>query len=329
MTNGKHFLFSILCLGCAFGAEAGQQPVVAATFEDLPLAPDSHWIGDVDDEDYLMGTFRSGSFQFNNFYWADYATWSFFGYANHTSRAYTSMQDQWNCAAGGGHLSPTYGVLYVADWIGPSLVELPDFQVEGAEIEGMWVCNTTWVQDFIDNGDYATDPYGKGDWLRLTVIGNCPDGEETSAEAMLADFTSEDPADWKSASDWQWMDLSGLGKVKGMRMTIASSKSNAYGDCTPSYVCIDDLGRRLSSGVGTCGPEQADFRISRRGSALTVSSRHGDFEASAYSLSGLLLSRGEATDGHCLLDAPEDGLVMVRVSVAGKTLTLKVAPGRR
>lgn len=272
------------------------QEIVPATFEDLGLAPESHWIGDTDDEDYMMGTFRSGSFEFNNFYWADYDSWAFFGYADYTGNQYDgSMSQQWNNAVGGGYKSPTYGVLYYSSWMGNAEASLPDFPL-GARVSGMWVVNSAWVADAIANGDGMSGPFDKGDTMTLTAIGFDADDEECGrTDFLLADYTSDDPNEWYAVNDWRWMPLSSLGAVTRIRFVISSTKANDYGMTTPGYACFDDLGVESPVGVGSMETAEA-YRVSVRGGYAVVSGMESNFTVVPVSLSGISGQGVQAVD---------------------------------
>lgn len=215
-----------------------------ATFEDLYLDEDSHWCGDVDNEDYMQGSFFSGSFEFNNLYMADWDSWAFFGYANHTSTSFsTYVKDQWNSAVGhGADNSANYGVVYVSPYMGRTVTTLSNTE-EGQVIPGMYITNSAWVVDAILNGDGMSDgAFAQDDNLMLQLKGTAADGTETSLEIPLADYRADNDKDHWYLDTWQWVDLSPLGAVTKVEWNMSSTKQNSYGMTTPSYVCIDNIG---------------------------------------------------------------------------------------
>lgn len=236
---------SIMSAAMALMAITGinAQELEIATFEDLNLPADSHWVGDTEDEDYMMGEFSSGSFTFNNLYIADWDTWSFFGYASHTDTSYTSfLTDQWNCAAGcGACQSPTYGILYDAAFMGKSIMSLPSHP-DGAVIPGMYVCLNSWALDAIYHGDGMNGPFAQGDYMALILTGSLGDEQTTEIEIPLADYRSATPEQWDKADTWRWVDLSPLGPVSQVQWSITSTKTSEYGITTPTYVCFDNVG---------------------------------------------------------------------------------------
>lgn len=217
------------------------QVVAPATFEDLGLAPDSYWRGDVEDEDYDFGSFRSGDFEFPNFYMAEYGTWAWYAYSSVTANNGTTWVDQFQSAPGGGHDSATFGVAYVDAYMGPAdiLVYGPE---EGSVLEGMWVTNGAWTRHCILNGDGMSGPFEKGDYLKVIVTGFDADDVVTgSTEFYLADYRSENEADHYALDTWEWMDLSGAGLLDHFQISMETTKVNDWGPTTPMYVCIDDV----------------------------------------------------------------------------------------
>lgn len=319
---------TVLCSALTLGvcATAAAADLVPATFEDLGLAPESHWCGDTDDEDYFMGTFRSGSFEFNNLYWSEYNSWAFFAYANYTGNVYKGLQDQFLTAPGGGYNSDTYGVVFVSSWMGSTQVTLPDYEEDGAEVSGMWITNSAWVADAIANGDGMSGPFEAGDTMTLTITGYDADDNATSIETLLADYTSSDQEEWYAVNSWHWLDLTSLGKVTRMEFGLTSTKTNDYGVTTPSYVCIDDLGADpIGTGVGQLKAEITpdDFRVSVTGDRATVSGRMAEFSVRAVSLNGCAGAEVKAVGGKAVLTLPGRGVTLINITTPEGCVTLK------
>lgn len=225
--------------------------IAVATFDDLYLAPDSHWCGETEDEDYTGGTFFSGSFEFNNVYMADWDSWAFFGYANHKSTSFSSyVTDQWNSAVGhGADESENYGVVFVSNYMGKTLTTLSNTE-EGQIIPGMYVTNSAWVVDAVLNGDGMEPAFTEGDLYALQLTGRKADGSESVIEIPLADYRAEDERDRWYLDTWQWVDLSTLGAVTELEWNLTSTKQNSYGMTTPAYICVDNLGAERPVKIG-------------------------------------------------------------------------------
>lgn len=247
----KHSATYSLEVTDAWGAKASARTDVlvdgklyAATFDDLYLAPESYWRGYTEDPDYTAGNFYSGSMGFNNTYTADWDSWTFFSYSNKTSTDFSTYAlDQWNSAVGqGADGSANYGVVFVSNWQGNTEMTLTNSTAD-QKLDGMWITNSAWVADAIVNGDGMEGAFGKDDWMKLRLTGVKADGTLTSpAEYYLADYRAEEERDRWYLDTWQWIDLSPLGEICKVRFDLESTKSNAYGMTTPSYVCVDNIG---------------------------------------------------------------------------------------
>ena len=66
------------------------------------------------------------------------------------------------------------------------------------------------------------------------MTGTREDGTTANVEIYLA-------KDGQYVKDWQWADLSVLGKVKSLSFAFDGTKKNDWGLTTPTYICIDDL----------------------------------------------------------------------------------------
>lgn len=241
---------------CAKAAGVGEtipatEGVAPATFEDLGLPPDSFWKGDVDDEDYDYGSFRSGDFEFPNFYDSLYGSWAWYAYSSIKANDGTSFMDQFQSAPGGGHKSDTFGVAFVDAYWGPSQVWVYGPE-EGSVLKGMWVANSAWTRYCVLNGDGMSGPFEKGDYLKVIVTGYDTESEVSGvAEFYLADYRSENEADHYALDTWEWMDLEPLGKIQYFEISMETTKKNAYGPTTPMYTCIDDINtsKDFTSGI--------------------------------------------------------------------------------
>lgn len=218
--------------------------MVVATFDDLYLDEESQWYAYKEDPDYVGGNFYSGSFAFNNSYMADWDSWSFFGYSNHTSTEFANyVTDQYNsCVGHGADGSANYGVAYISSYMGNTEISLSN-TTDAAVVEGIWVTNSAWVVDAILNGDGMEPKFEQNDWLRLTFTGVNTDGTYgNTVDYYLADYRDEDANEHYYVDSWQWVDLKPLGEVSKIQLSMLSTKMNSYGMTTPSYVCIDNVG---------------------------------------------------------------------------------------
>lgn len=208
-----------------------------ATFENLLKDEDSQWYGEKNGNNY----FYSGMFRFANQYNATYNSWKGFAYANWKTNAYDmniGYGNQYrNVVGGGADSSASYAVVfdtavmeYVVDTLG------------GMEIVGMYVTNNVMTRKSVLEGDdFAGEPFHEGDYFKMLVHGQSPDGSVKTLEYYLADYRSQDTAEHYLVNHWEWMDLTSLGKVKRLGFSFDASRRNAYGLLTPTYAMLDNI----------------------------------------------------------------------------------------
>lgn len=213
-----------------------------ATFEDLALSEESYWGGND-----TNAPFFSGSFAFD-YYHDSYGGsdfWGNFSYANLTSTDYNDYADQYKSAVGEGACgSKTFGVAYVNSYVGATYITVTN-KAGGDKVDGLWLANTAWVMDCIENGDgLSTVPggFGKDDYYKVRISGLKNASVVGSVEFYLADYRAEREQDRYALDSWQWVDLSSLGEVDKLWFQVESSKKNDFGITTPTYFCIDNVG---------------------------------------------------------------------------------------
>lgn len=243
-------------------SEVTVEKVTVATFEDLTLEPESSWWGPADNAEEVagaygpewVGTFKSGSYEFVNSVNPAYGSWMGCSYSNMTATSFASYTtDQWNSAAGHGAVGSTnYGVLY-----GNSLPNTPMEVIkvadapDGRVVKGMNITNSAWVVECVKNGNGAANKFKQGSWFKVIFTGTKADKSTASVDYYLADYRSENEADWTCLTDWAWIDLSSLGKVVSLSVSFdGTDKSYGYLN-TSTYVCIDNVGceKNVSTGI--------------------------------------------------------------------------------
>ena len=313
-------------------AVSASAQIEVADFENLQLPDNTYWCGELDEEDEDMGFstswFSSGAFDFNNFYWPDYDTWAFFAYSSRTEKTFkTVADDQCNSITGAGAGgSKIYGVAFPASYMGHTVMEVNEGET-AAVIPGMEVVNTAWVVDCILNGDGFEGPFKTGDWFKLILTGYNDDEVTATEEYYLADFRSENEADHYYIDDWTWIDLSGLGEVTSVRFSIDSSKANSYGVTTPTYVCIDNVGKaKDSSSVNTV--ENPGFSLSYISSSrhVVVNGVAGCAGYHVTDISGTVVKKGQLGAGCGFIDlsALAKGIYMITVYDGNLGKSLKI-----
>ncbi len=261
----KIFTFSVaVMLGLSTASYAQNEDASIATFEDLNLVSDRYWTGPADNAEEVagaygtewVGSFKSGGYEFVNNYNPTYGLWMGCAYSTMTVTTFADYStDQWNsCVGHGARNSATYGVLY-----GNSLPNLPMEVIkvndapEGKVIKGMDITNSAWVIDCVKNGNGCAAKFEKGSWFKVIFTGTKADKTSATVDYYLADYRSDNEADWTLLTDWEWIDLSSLGQVVSLSISFDGS-DQSYGYLnTSTYVCIDNVGAAKDTATGIAG----------------------------------------------------------------------------
>ena len=244
LTWGRTALRMAVGLAALAAAAAGARAGNLADFEALPLGPNQYWNGSDG-----AGGFTTGPAHFNNLYTLDsFSGWAFWGgwsYSDMTDTTTAGYGNQYSAIAGGGQGgSSNYGVAYQDTFYGTTptvTLATPNVVTEA------WFTNTTYAYLDMKNGSDYSKKFGGAsgndeDWFRVTVTGKDIGGQATgSVDFYLADFRFTDNTKDYILSDWTWADLSGLGEVKSLEFTLASSDSGSYGMNTPAYFALDSM----------------------------------------------------------------------------------------
>ena len=232
---------------------------LVADFENLPLERESYWNGSDG-----KGQFVSGGFRFENGYYENaYGSYSYgFAYSNMTASTFaTYAEDRYNSCVGGGVDGSENFAVY-------SMVKgykkgVQVFGVaEGDSVTGFYVTNTASAYKAMSEGSDLARKFAAGDWFKLTVTGIDCNGQETgTVEYYLADF--RDPQQSYIISDWRWVDLSTLGRVKRLEFSLSSTDNGKWSMNTPAYFCVDNLGGEkpeyeepIITSISTVAPQQ-------------------------------------------------------------------------
>jgi hypothetical protein len=211
--------------------------IAIATFEDNYLPPESYWQGR-EGSNGEETKFYSGSFSFVNSSTPNY--WGGFAYSNITATDFNPSQyvtHQFRSVVGHGvDGSDTYSVVYA---MGVN-TKIEVIHSEAATtIPGVYLTNAAWTYSSIINGDdFGEEPFEQGDYYKVVFKGNTG----TTVEHYLADYRSSNAAEHYIVTDWKWFDLSALGNITSLTVSVAGSRNNQWGLTTPAYLCMDNLG---------------------------------------------------------------------------------------
>jgi hypothetical protein len=124
------------------------------------------------------------------------------------------------------------------------------------EAAGIYLNNHPYP--YYDNlyGDaYARALNQEGDFFKVIITGLNPDKQETGkVEYLLAEFKN---GALKQSADWEWIDLSALGKISSLDFALESSDTGEWGMNTAGYFCLDKLQvRTVNTDAGILLPEK-------------------------------------------------------------------------
>ena len=235
MKNFKFFAFSILCaIAVASCTNDPQEIVETIDFESLTLNEDGYWNG-ADGS----GSFVAGNVSFVNNYNADYFSWDGFCYSNLNDTETAGYGNQYSVFN-----STNEGNIFAVFYQGMNDATASFPSGESFTLKSIKVCNATYTaKSIIDGDDYAkkfggetgTDP----DYLKVIFTGFNAEGTITAdVEFFLADYRTE--ADIV-IDTWTEVDLTGLGEINKITITLESTDEGDWGMNTPGYFCFDDI----------------------------------------------------------------------------------------
>lgn len=220
----------------SFAVSFAQASTVVSTFDDLSLAPNSHFFPGA------STTFTSGAATFNHVY-NDYfpgCCWGGFTYSNRSDTTTPDFSNQFSAYAGSGAGgSANYAVAYLG---------APRVSFQGpVQLHSVAVANTTYAALSMLNGDGFAKKFGgnsgnDADFFKLTFVGLNAAGAETGrVDFYLADYRFADNTLDHVLSGWAQVNLSALGAVSGLAFELSSSDVGDFGMNTPAYFALDNL----------------------------------------------------------------------------------------
>lgn len=241
----KTLMLPIAVIGLTVSGTA--ESAVTANFENLSLAANSHWAGEIYPSTPLFepntSSFSSGLATFSNQMtdWGGGVTsWSGWAYSNLTDNTTPGFENQYSTYTGQAHSGNNFGIAYLSgdaaqiSFAGPVLAD------------GLYLTNTTYTALSMLNGDSFAKKFGgasgnDADWLKLTVSGLNGGVESGAIEFYLADYRSSNNSLDFIVNGWEWLNLSSLGAIDGLKFALSSSDTGQFGMNTPAYFAVDDL----------------------------------------------------------------------------------------
>lgn len=309
---------------CSRSMMMAQDELSVATFEDLGLEPETYWFYDPENP---TGSFKSGSFTFNNG-WSEYGGfvyWDAFAYSG-LSIGIDDLSNpdfQFGAVTGKGvDGSASFGVCYYSDFNIPVItLDAP------AIVSGVYLTNNLYTYSSIINGDsYSGGPFEVGDYLKVVFTSYTESGAEDgrSVEFYLADYRSGNSAEHYYVKDWQWLDLTSLGEVSAITFTFEGSRSNEWGLLTPAYLCLDNLGAP-SPVTNIATPEATSTAVLCNNGKVFIRTSINDYAVNVYSTTGRLLTK-EFRSGDAEVDVASlpQGIYLVEIISGSERIVKKV-----
>jgi len=241
----RSVILSVVLLSICSSAQA----LIEVDFEDLTL-PDSEssWSGNYPSDGTggtgEMTAFVSSGVSFGNFSDGDWYFWEGFAYSNMSDTTTAGYGNQYSAYPGTGYNAGDD--IYAVGYVGFSTIPTVTFNAETSVIGGYFT-NTTYAGLAMRDGDDPAKQFGgvagdDPDWFILTITGRDASGFVTDAvDFELADYRFADNGQDYIVDSWEYVDLSSLGSVMSMEMTLSSSDVGDWGMNTPSYFAMDNL----------------------------------------------------------------------------------------
>lgn len=212
---------------------------VIAGFENYNLQPGTY-LNDASPDN----GFASGSLILPNEYDEEFNFWSGFAISADTNTTTPGFLNQYSSIVGhGASKTTTYAMAYIYD---DEIIKLTGKAIGKAMI-GMHVSNSTYAYLSMRDGDGFAKKFGgetgnDPDYFFLTIK-KYSGGviADDSIDVYLADYRSSDPSKDYILSTWKYVDLSVLGEVDSLVLSLTSSDNGIFGMNTPSYVAIDEI----------------------------------------------------------------------------------------
>ncbi|MDR1102188.1 MAG: DUF4465 domain-containing protein [Tannerella sp.] len=248
------------------------------------------------------------------------------------------LSNQWGNMAGGGIQTGDDGSV-LRDENGKVQTEkgIPYLLVNGAdpaitfdgeyEAVGVYLNNHPWPY----YGNLYGDPYARalneaGDYFKVTISGLNADSEGTgTVEHFLAEYRD---GELYQSTDWEWVDLSPLGKVSGLKFTLSSTDVGEWGMNTAAYFCLDKLQVRTADTDGIHVPPPSTVQVYPNPvvDQLTVAGSTIR-QVTVYDVSGRLVCQLQA-NGQSRLTIPvsqwSNGIYIMQITDATGTVSRKI-----
>lgn len=218
-----------------------------ADFEKFTYPSGDYWNGITASFGQYCSSFTDGIATFPNVYsindygYGPFESWTGFAYSNMQNDTTKGFSNQYSAyPAGGANESSNYALCYNSR--GKDTIKFNSL----TELSGAYFTNGPYGVLSMLEGDMFSRKFGgesgdDPDWFLLTIRGLNNGSYTDSVLFYLADYRFENNKEDYIVTDWQWVDLSGLGMVDMVEFSLTSSDVGDYGMNTPAYFFVDDF----------------------------------------------------------------------------------------
>ncbi len=195
--------------------------------------------------DTLPGAFRWNGIEFSNAINSDTSMWYGFAFSNKTTVLTTISNSAMGIAYATSSTSSSSDKSYMAVHAYSDLATVKfgkaytPKSIDVANDNFIYLASKFGYISISQGGDTTTvSPATKDDYYTAVISGLSENGDVigTSVEYKLVDCSFDNPAKYVRSSSWTTLDLSAIGTVYGLRMSVETSMTDF-----PSLFCIDNL----------------------------------------------------------------------------------------
>ncbi len=195
--------------------------------------------------DTLPGAFRWNGIEFSNAINSDTSMWYGFAFSNKTSVLSTISNSAMGIAYATSSTTSSSDKSYMAVHAYSDFATIKfgkaytPKSVDIANDNFIYLASKFGYMSISSAGDTVTvSPAAKNDYYTAVISGLNENGELSggSVEYKLVDCSFDNPAKYARSTSWTTIDLSGIGTVYGLRMSVETSMT-----AFPDLFCIDNL----------------------------------------------------------------------------------------
>ncbi len=231
----------IYTLVCCFLTTITFAQSVVSSFEAFSLSIDSFANGELQSNNPTWRGFANGNALFENDYDTSFGGFWSNGFALSTMRdsVTNGFTNLYSAVTASGYMSLTYAIGQKNAWI---------YNNDSNEqlAEGVYVTNSTYASLSMKNGDTFAKKFGgasgnDSDFFVMYFVGYFDGSKSDTVSFYLADYRFSNNNEDYILTNWEWVDLTSIGKFDSIQILLASSDNGQFGMNTPAFYAIDDF----------------------------------------------------------------------------------------